>query len=105
MAGPFSGIAPLSAFAPVGAAGGAPVGNRPDATGADFRTALRDALRAWEAAERQAEASAGAFALGLPVPPHRVMLDLARAELIVETAVAVRNKAIEAYQELMRMPL
>lgn len=37
--------------------------------------------------------------------PHSVVEALASAELAVETAVTVRNKVVEAYQELMRMPV
>ena len=37
--------------------------------------------------------------------PHTVVEALASAELAVETAVTLRNKVVEAYQELMRMPV
>lgn len=37
--------------------------------------------------------------------PHSVVEALASAELAVETAVTLRNKVVEAYQELMRMPV
>lgn len=37
--------------------------------------------------------------------PHSVVEALASAELAVETAVTLRNKVVEAYQELMRMPI
>ena len=37
--------------------------------------------------------------------PHSVVEALAAAELAVETAVTVRDKVVEAYQELIRMPV
>ena len=37
--------------------------------------------------------------------PHSVVEALAVAELAVETAVSVRDKVVEAYQELLRMPV
>lgn len=37
--------------------------------------------------------------------PHSVVEALAAAELAVETAVTVRDKVVEAYQELIRMPI
>jgi len=37
--------------------------------------------------------------------PHSVVEAMAAAELAVETAVTVRNKVVEAYQELIRMPV
>lgn len=37
--------------------------------------------------------------------PHSVVEALAAAELAVQTAVTVRDKVVEAYQELIRMPI
>ncbi len=37
--------------------------------------------------------------------PHSVVQAMAAAELAVETAVTVRDKVVEAYQELIRMPV
>lgn len=39
------------------------------------------------------------------VDPHALVQALAQTELVVETAVAVRNKVVEAYQEILRMPV
>ena len=37
--------------------------------------------------------------------PHALVTALAQTELAVETAVTVRNKVVEAYQEILRMPV
>lgn len=37
--------------------------------------------------------------------PHSVVEALAQAEMAVQTAVTVRDKVVEAYQELIRMPV
>jgi flagellar hook-basal body complex protein FliE len=37
--------------------------------------------------------------------PHALVQSLAQTELAVETAVTVRNKVVEAYQEILRMPV
>jgi flagellar hook-basal body complex protein FliE len=37
--------------------------------------------------------------------PHSLVQALAQTELAVETAVTVRNKVVEAYQEILRMPI
>ena len=37
--------------------------------------------------------------------PHSMIEAISAAELAVETAVTVRNKVVEAYQELIRMPI
>lgn len=37
--------------------------------------------------------------------PHALVEALTKSELAVETVVAVRNKVVEAYQEILRMPV
>ncbi|PWE50116.1 flagellar hook-basal body protein FliE [Thioclava sp. NG1] len=37
--------------------------------------------------------------------PHALVQALAQSELAIETAVTVRNKVVEAYQEILRMPV
>ncbi len=39
------------------------------------------------------------------VDPHALVEALAQSELAVETTVAVRDKVVEAYQEILRMPV
>ncbi|QQA42983.1 flagellar hook-basal body complex protein FliE [Pelagovum pacificum] len=39
------------------------------------------------------------------VDPHSMVQALARTELALETVVAVRDKVVEAYQEILRMPI
>ena len=36
---------------------------------------------------------------------HSVVEAMANAEMALETAVTIRNRVVEAYQELLRMPL
>lgn len=37
--------------------------------------------------------------------PHALVQALAQTELAVEAAVTIRNKVVEAYQEILRMPV
>lgn len=37
--------------------------------------------------------------------PHALVEALAQSELAVQTAVSVRDKVVEAYQEILRMPV
>lgn len=39
------------------------------------------------------------------VDPHAYVKALAQTELAVEAAVTVRDKVVEAYQEILRMPV
>lgn len=52
----------------------------------------------------QAEQTAKAAMVG-DADPHALVTALAQTELVVETAVTVRNKVVEAYQEILRMPV
>lgn len=53
---------------------------------------------------QQSEDTAKAAMLG-NADPHTLVQALAQTELAVETAVTVRNKVVEAYQEILRMPV
>lgn len=37
--------------------------------------------------------------------PHALVQALSQTELAVEAAVTIRNKVVEAYQEILRMPV
>ncbi len=56
------------------------------------------------AAVAKSEGAASAFMVG-KADPHSVVEALASAELAVETAVTLRDRVVEAYQELLRMPV
>lgn len=52
----------------------------------------------------KSENAAAAYMTG-KADPHSVVEAIASAELAVETAVTLRNRVVEAYQELLRMPI
>ncbi len=52
----------------------------------------------------RAEETAKAAMIG-DADPHALVTALAQTELVVETAVTVRNRVVEAYQEILRMPV
>lgn len=45
------------------------------------------------------------LALGRPVELHQVMLATTKAQLAMDLFIELRNKLIEAYQEINRMPV
>ncbi len=59
----------------------------------DFRATLR------EGEEIATEAMTGR------ADPHALVQALAQTELAVEAAVTVRDRVVEAYQEILRMPV
>ena len=58
----------------------------------------------FKAAVQQAEQAAVETAVS-GADPHAMVEALANAEMVLETAVTVRDKVVEAYQELLRMPV
>jgi len=71
--------------------------------GADFGSALKQAVSALGELGGKADASSLALAKGEPIDIHEVMLNTEQASLGFSMALQVRNKLIDAYQEVMRM--
>jgi flagellar hook-basal body complex protein FliE len=71
--------------------------------GADFGAALKQAVGALDQLGQQADASTLKLANGNPVDIHEVMLNTEQASLGFSMALQVRNKLVDAYQEVMRM--
>jgi flagellar hook-basal body complex protein FliE len=70
-----------------------------------FTEALRSMLREVERADANASELKRRLLVGEPVELHEVLLATEKAHLAFQTLLAVRNKLLEAYQELTRMPL
>lgn len=71
----------------------------------EFQQLLAQPLESVNQALLQADAASMAFATGETTALHDVMLTIEHARLSLQLAVEVRNRAVEAYQELMRMQL
>ncbi len=69
----------------------------------DFRQVLTEALNNVNELQKSAAAGAKDFALGIDDNIHRVMISTEKAQLAMDMTVAVRNKVLEAYKELMRL--
>ena len=81
--------------APAAAAAGA---------GGGFGAALQRAVAGAVEAGHEADTS-GARALSDGGGVSEAVLALSRVELALQTAVAVRNRVVSAYQDVMRMPI
>jgi flagellar hook-basal body complex protein FliE len=91
------GLSPLSPKLPAtGGASGQP-------GGADFGSALKQAVGALQQLGHQADSSSMALAKGDPIDIHEVMIANEQASLGFSMAVQVRNKLVDAYTEVMRM--
>lgn len=77
---------------------------KPDPDGDSPGSALRGAAMDFATTLKQGEEAAMAAMSG-DADPHALVQALVQTELAVEAAVTVRNKVVEAYQEILRMPV
>jgi flagellar hook-basal body complex protein FliE len=79
--------------------------SRPAGPGAaSFSDALGQALGQVEALQQAGDAQAAAAANGQG-NLHEVVMALEKADISMRVAAKVRNKLVEAYQDVMRMPV
>lgn len=71
----------------------------------DFGRLFTDLLTKLSALQADADRLAAGLAAGEAVDLHEVMLALEKASLGLQLALQVRNKVVEAYQEIMRMQI
>jgi flagellar hook-basal body complex protein FliE len=91
------GLSPLTPKIP---GSGSSAGQAP---GADFSSALKQAVGSLQQLGNQADSSSLALAKGDPIDIHEVMIANEQASLGFSMALQVRNKLVDAYTEIMRM--
>ena len=74
--------------------------SNPTEGGGKLQSAAQEFAQTLQNAEQTA---LGAMSGG--ADPHSLVQALAQSELAVETAVTMRDKVVEAYQEILRMPV
>jgi flagellar hook-basal body complex protein FliE len=99
-----AGIGTLDGTGSIGSIGGT-TGTDASSSGGSFLDALGDALGQLNGQLNGADASMASFASGGSADLHTVMLDLQQASIGLKTGIAVRDKLLEAYQELMRLQI
>lgn len=88
------------------AAANKPVQSAQAAEGPDFASVLNDALKDVSQASRDARAMAEQVSAGDPnVNLQDVMVNLQKASLSFQQMVQVRNRLVNAYQDIMNMPV
>ncbi len=73
--------------------------------GADFGHMIGDGIARLDEGLQAADVQLRSLAAGKDVAVHDVMISMENARMNLMFMVEVRNKAVEAYQELMRMQL
>ena len=100
--GPAGGLSPIEK--PRAPASPSPVS--PGSSGADFSQVLGSALGDAASAERAANDAATRFAAGDPqIGIHEVVIAAEKANISVRYAVTLKNRAIEAYRDLLNTPV
>jgi flagellar hook-basal body complex protein FliE len=74
-------------------------------SGAAFGSALSGALAELAKTQASADAQSQALALGKTTDIAGVAMEVERANLAMQLAVQVRNKAVDAYHEIFRMQI
>jgi flagellar hook-basal body complex protein FliE len=94
----FSPIAPIQ---PAGVSPSAPRTGQPGS----FQSLLENTIRQVEGVRQDADQATAHFLSGEQEDLHTVALATQRAELAFDMFLQVRNKVVQAYQEVMRMQL
>ncbi len=77
----------------------------PSRAGGAFQEALTAAIRGVEASGKNAATAVERFLAGEGEELHTTILAAQRAQLAFEMFLQARNKAVSAYQEIMRMQM
>jgi flagellar hook-basal body complex protein FliE len=77
----------------------------PGAAGGDFSALLSNAIHHVSDLQRSADSKTVRFLNGEPEELHQLALEQQKAALSFEMFLQMRNKVVQAYQEVMRMPL
>jgi flagellar hook-basal body complex protein FliE len=72
--------------------------------GAGFAEALGKVVQAVESTESQANSAVTGMLSGT-TDVHDAMIAMQRADLTLQFSVQIRNKLVQAYNEIMRMPV
>ncbi len=94
-------IAPVGTGNPIAPAAGLGRGVK----GAGFGETLRNVLDQVDQLQRAADTASQAFALGQSRDAASTLIAVEKANLAFQLALQVRNRLLEAYQEVMRMPV
>lgn len=79
------------------------IGASPTQVGTDFSKTLSNAINQVNTAHLEADKKSQDLATGRTQNLHDVMIAMEKADLSLRLMVQVRNKMIEAYQEIIKM--
>lgn len=100
-------IAPISAAPPSASPTSFALPSRPESSGMEestpFSALLHEGVSQISSLESQARTAVDGLMNGSGVDVHQAMIATQKASMAFELALAVRNKAVQAYQSVMSM--
>ncbi len=103
---PTNSLASSSLASPAGAIGSTFSQEAPDAvSGSSFAQMLQGAFGQVNALQTHAGQMAQSFAQGKTSDIHSVMIASEQASMALQLTTQIRNKAVDAYQEIMRISM
>jgi flagellar hook-basal body complex protein FliE len=82
-----------------------PAGSPRDAGGATFGDVLKDAIATADNLQKQSNLEIQKLMAGESQDLHATLIAVQKADLSFQLMMQVRNKIVQAYQEIMRMPV
>jgi flagellar hook-basal body complex protein FliE len=98
-----SGVTGLDAVSGITGAGGTDGPTAPQGPNDDFTSLLAKGLESVQASQAKADGLATQVADGTLADPAQYTMAATEASLGLQLTLAIRNKAVEAFQEIMRM--
>lgn len=81
------------------------INNNKTSSSGNFQNVLKDSLDKLNEKQVQADEITNDFVAGKDVEVHEMLLSMEEAKMSMQLAIQVRNKVVEAVQELTRMQL
>jgi flagellar hook-basal body complex protein FliE len=104
--GSLAGVSPAASVTGLGDVGSVgTLGSSGSAGSGGFGSMLTNAISSLNQTQNTASSDSVALATGQASDVTQVVTDVEKANLEMQLAVQVRNKAVDAYQEIMRMQI
>jgi len=97
------GLAPITPLKPISLVEKKPATSQRSPS--DFGTVLQKAIQEVDALQKQGEEASIGLLTGQVQDVHTAVIALEKASLSMSLTVEVRNKVLDAYQEMMRMQI
>lgn len=103
MANSINGVGQINQLLQSMSAANLPVGDASQPKAADFQGMLLDVLGQANAADGKAQQAIGDYQMETGISKPEVFIALRKAELALRTTMQIRNKLVEAYDEIQQM--